>query len=399
MDLMAAALPLVERAPRAPERAGAVREERALGRRPQLDGLRALAWAAVFLGHAGLTWEPGVARVAMYLFFGLSGFLITALLADERARRGRVSLSRFFARRALRLAPGLLAFLAVWLLVVAALGDQPWMTTVAGTNGGPQDRGDALWGAGAALVYGANWAGIYHGIAGWLPLGHLWSLSVEEQFYLLWAPLLALLLWWRRRRALLVALVVAAASVTEAVWVSHRGHGSWAYMGTDCRVGAFLVGGAFALAWTSGRLRALRHPAVGALLGPACLLALALSAAPLATSTSLRTLAVGWTAATVAGPLLVVTMVERSGGAMLRLFSHPVAVYLGRRSYALYLWHYVFLTWFNDRGLLGTVLALAATLAAAELSWQLVEAPALRLKDRRFSSAGSKVVAPAPAVR
>ncbi len=97
---------------------------------------------------------------------------------------------------------------------------------------------------------------------------------------------------------------------------------------------------------------------------------------------SIRQFAVAWVVATVAGPLLVVTMVQQTGGLAHRVLTHRVAIYVGKRSYALYLWHYLFLTWFNDLGDVGVAVAFAASCAAAELSWRFVESPALRMKQR-----------------
>jgi peptidoglycan/LPS O-acetylase OafA/YrhL len=168
---------------------------RRLGHRPALDGIRGIAWGVVFCSHA-LTLPLALGQVAMFVFFALSGFLITGLLVEERTATGRVSLSSFFARRALRLLPALVFFLAGWLTVVLATGGHaPWTTTVpGGGTGAGTSPGLALQGAAAALVYATNWADIGGWFSGYVPLGHLWSLAVEEQFYLLWSPVVVLLL-------------------------------------------------------------------------------------------------------------------------------------------------------------------------------------------------------------
>lgn len=361
---------------------------RHLGKRPALDGLRGLAWLTVFVGHAGLLHVPGVARIAMFLFFGLSGFLITALLVAERERRDSVSLRRFFARRALRLGPGLLVFLSCWLLIVALLGAHRWMNTVPGDNlGGAQSLSAGIKGALASLGYVANWFDIRHGMWGHLALGHLWSLAVEEQFYLVWAPVLAILFVFVRPRTMVFACVAAAsASVLEAIWLEESGRQNWSYMGTDSRAGCFLIGAAFALAWSYGRLNWLEHRGIGQLAIAGSLLSLVFCARPLATNPSATIFASMWVLATIAAPLLVVSVILQPASALSLLLSKSVATYIGRRSYGLYLWHYVFLTWFHDLGLAGVAVALGATLLVAELSWRVVEAPALRLKRRLASS-------------
>jgi peptidoglycan/LPS O-acetylase OafA/YrhL len=362
-----------------------------LGHRPQLDGLRGLAWAGVFVGHAGLVPLAGVDEVAMYLFFGLSGFLITSVLLEEHARRGSISLRRFVVRRALRLLPALVTFLFAWLAVVAIFGRNDWMTTIPGFRhpGSPEPFSVALQGVGAALAYATNWVSIFGLFSGYVPLGHLWSLAVEEQVYLFWAPLLALLLFWRPRAAGIAAFVLAGASTCEAIWLHANGHGWWAYTGTDCRSGAFLLGAAFALAWSNGSLAFLRRRGISSALAVVALCALLACAHPLAKGGTPTTYATAWAVATAAGPLLVVAVLNGSG-TVARVLAHRVATYLGRRSYALYLWHYVFLTWLRDLGNTGTAIALVLSLAVAEVSWHLVELPALRLKDRRFTARGSE---------
>src|SRR5438874_2564773 len=149
---------------------------RSLGYQPALDGLRAVAVLAVFGFHATSSGVPG-GYVGVDLFFVLSGFLITSLLLEERVRTGRVRLSWFYARRFLRLAPALVALLLCYVLCYGLWKGDRWPT--------------ALKSAGLAAVYLSNWArSLGVNDMGWV--GHTWSLSVEEQFYLLWPPLLLL---------------------------------------------------------------------------------------------------------------------------------------------------------------------------------------------------------------
>ncbi|MDA8393138.1 MAG: acyltransferase, partial [Actinomycetota bacterium] len=259
-----------------PREASGVQEEEAalrrnnvrlLRRTPQLDGLRGMSFLVVLATH--LRPFPGMVggQVAMDVFFGLSGFLITSLLISEHARTGKVDLRKFYARRALRLLPALWAFLGVWLAVVLLLGPANWMTAVPGaTQAQPQQVLPAIEGVLAAATYSSNWFMAYHLFSGYVALGHLWSLAVEDQFYLLWAPLVALMLTVKSRATLpaTIALVVASLAAPLMLW-----HGPSSelriYFGTDTRAAALLGGAAAAQLWSRGRLDRLFSGASGAL--------------------------------------------------------------------------------------------------------------------------------------
>jgi peptidoglycan/LPS O-acetylase OafA/YrhL len=368
-----------------------------LGHRPVLDGVRGLAWLAVFAGHAGLITELAVGQVAMFVWFGLSGFLITSLLITERSRVGCISLTNFYARRALRLLPALGFFLAIWLLAVGVFGHDSWMTTVpgGGSNAG-EPFSVALEGVSASLGYVTNWFDIFHIFGGYVPLGHLWSLAVEEQFYLVWAPLLALMLATGRRRiAVTGALMLAAGSFADVVFVQHATSATrWLFFGTDTRAGAFLVGAVLALVWSkrpiSPRLWTRSTRPVIAL--SLCVMGVAAGVFSIGRPIPALFYSANWIAVSVAGPLVVVALMDRPRRAGRSLLTGPVITYVGRRSYALYLWHYMWLTWFRDLGIAGDVAALLASFASAEISWRLVEARALRFKahfgDKRAHDLG-----------
>src|SRR5262245_56508026 len=157
---------------------------------PGLDGMRALAVLAVMIYHANPTWLPG-GFLGVEVFFVISGYLITLLLISEHEQHGRVSLGHFWLRRARRLLPALFTMMTALVVYTAffkseALG---------------QLRGDVI----AGFFYVSNWYQIWIG-AGYtaaedfVPLRHLWSLAVEEQFYLLWPLLMAFLLARKGRR-------------------------------------------------------------------------------------------------------------------------------------------------------------------------------------------------------
>ena len=371
---------------RRPEAAGVADPGAArLGRQPVLDGTRGAAWLVVFVAHADLVRQAAIGQVAMFVFFALSGFLITSMVVEEQRATGRVSLRNFFARRALRLLPALALFLVAWLVVALVAGGEPWMTTVPGSStGGTLPVAVALQGFGAAAGYLTNWSEIAGWFSGYVPLGHLWSLAVEEQFYVVWAPLLVVLLARGRRIAAGVALALCALSLLD-VTVLHPATSITLRvdMGTDTRAAAFLAGALAALAfnrrWAAfGWLRSgSGRPAVGAALA-----AMTWSAWVFDHPTTRTTFALAWVGASLSAAVLVVALVRTGQSARRGPLSHPVLVYLGSRSYALYLWHYVWLTWFHSLGLAGVAAALVASLVCAELSWRLVEQRALALKHR-----------------
>ena len=155
---------------------------------PALDGLRALAVAAVIAYHLDYRWAGG-GYLGVDLFFVLSGFLITGLLVSEDAATGSIRLGSFWARRAKRLLPGLLVMLVALCAYIAISGPQPGLDLA-------QLRGDDL----AAIFYFANWHLLFAHqpyfaqFAAPSPLQHTWSLAIEEQFYLLWPLVLVVFL-------------------------------------------------------------------------------------------------------------------------------------------------------------------------------------------------------------
>lgn len=351
-----------------------------LGYHPSLDGLRALAALAVLGYHfSPFGADPG-GWLGVDLFFAMSGFLITGLLIKERANSGGVSLVRFHIRRALRVWPALWLFLGVWGLAMLIFHQQPWFSTVPSLPVNPHGSlavNVGLHGIEAAAAQVYNWlsvAGVHLP-----PLGQVWSLSVEEQFYLLW-PLILLAVWrYRPRLTIGVTLGLAAVSALECVYLFHSGAGSdRVYFGTDTRAQALLLGAAGAQLWSSGRLdRVLRSQLVPiAMAGAGGVLVFF----AMTHHSGVRG-AGGLSAIDMSAAVLVLGLVGRPGWAARALSIRPL-VYIGRRSYAIYLWSYVFATWFRLLGNLGIILGISATFITAEVSWRLVEHRALTLKSR-----------------
>jgi len=235
---------------------------------PGLDGLRAVAVVAVMLYHgqdvSGIsTWlGPQGGFLGVEVFFVISGFLITALLVREHNKTGRVELKSFWIRRARRLLPALYAFLAGTILLAALFG----------TDAFDKIRREIL----GAVFYVSNWLLIsidesYFEAAGRPSLlRHLWSLAIEEQFYLAWPIIVWAGLRFLGRRGLLAITVLAAAASTAQMWrlfdqIPQYGDVSGIYYRTDARAAALLVGSALALAWTPWARNALSQGARWAL--------------------------------------------------------------------------------------------------------------------------------------
>lgn len=334
--------------------------------------------------------------VGVNVFFVLSGFLITTLLLNERALRGSISLRRFHLRRLLRIQPALVVFVILWVLAAAVFGSQPWFTTVPGFPVAGPHQGISLWTAGkgafGALGQYGNWVSALGIASQRSPIGHVWSIAVEEQYYLVWPVVLVVVMRvcprWTLRSS--VVLLVGSAALSPLLWLHGSGFDR-IYFGTDTAGQALLLGSVAAQLWVSGRLDRLLARggamkaalAAGALLGVATLL--------LGGAERARALG-GMTAIDIAAAVVVVAVAAIGRPAntdrpspeprWAAALTRPFLVHTGRRSYALYLWSYVFATWFHSMGLPGFVVGTAASFAVAELSWYLVERPALGWKER-----------------
>jgi peptidoglycan/LPS O-acetylase OafA/YrhL len=334
----------------------------ALGYRPSLDGLRGLSILGVLLYHFRVPFfSYGYAGVDV--FFVLSGFLITLLLWEEREETGRIDFGAFYLRRARRLFPAL----AVVLLVVATYA---YLIRPAGT-GIPLGR-EIL---GAAL-YAMNWLLALHVIPSGGPLSHTWSLSIEEQFYLIWPLLLAVGARFRRALPVLIGLAAAASAVVRNLQWSLGQDWNRVYFGLDSRAEAILLGCLAGL--LAARGVAARTGGIG-VLGMALGLAVSLD--------ETRYLRAGLSIVSASTALLLLELVAPGPSLVRRALEARPLVALGRISYGLYLWHVLVL-----HALLkfpvprwGAALGIAASLAVAALSYVAVERPFLRLnrRDRR----------------
>jgi peptidoglycan/LPS O-acetylase OafA/YrhL len=341
-----------------------------------LDGLRAIAVVGVLLYHAGVSWIPG-GLLGVDVFFVISGFLITTLLLDERARTGRTALRAFWTRRLRRLLPALIVMLlfvsVVWGLVLK------------------QDVGSLRRDVLFAFGYSANWwfafsgQGYFQLLNAPSPVLHTWSLAVEEQFYLIWPIAVAALLSHGRRVGRWAAAGAAVAAIATLV---QSLAGVWTdrlYYGTDTRAVPLLVGAAFG-AWYFHHRRTLRLDRQAQVV-LRCLGLLALAVVGWAFARLDGQSAVlyrgGFLALAIAVSVLIVTVAVDPGGPLARVLEWRPLRYLGTISYGLYLWHWpLFLlvnharTGLSGTGLLATRLALAFTVAA--VSYEFFELPIRR---------------------
>jgi peptidoglycan/LPS O-acetylase OafA/YrhL len=346
---------------------------------PGLDGLRALAVGAVLLYHHDPRLLPG-GFLGVELFFVLSGYLITALLTFEWRAQGTVALGDFWLRRARRLLPALLALVAACLLVAATAMPEELA----------QLRGDAV----AALLYMANWRLILDERPYFASFGrpslllHLWSLAIEEQFYLLWPPALALGLWRGGRRPILAVAVVGALAAAALMAALARPDGdlSRVYYGTDTRAAGLLVGAALALAWPPRLVRSLaarRAEPWRDLLGLGAIGTLIYIL--VTTHEFVPWLYQGGFLLVDLAAAAAIVAVARPGARVCRaLLGVAPLRWVGERSYSIYLWHWpVFMLTRPGldvplESLLLIGLRLGVTLALAELSFRLVETPVRR---------------------
>jgi peptidoglycan/LPS O-acetylase OafA/YrhL len=343
---------------------------------PGIDALRAIAVLAVFFYHAGVGWMPG-GFLGVDVFFVISGYLITSLLLSEYRRGGHIQVGKFWLRRARRLLPAVGVFIAVT-MVVAAIVEPDRIDTL---------RGDAL----ASLFYVANWHFIFSHQSYFEQFQtpslfrHLWSLSVEEQFYLLWPLVFAAGMSLLGRKRLIVGVIAGALGSVALAWVLfHPGtDASRIYYGTDTHAVGLLAGVALALAWSPwGLRRGSPGRWSGPLLDAAGVVALGYIVLSFlhVHDYDLALYHGGYLLLAIFTAVLIAVLAHPAAR-LGNLIARPPTIWLGLRSYSFYLWHWPVLVLTRPgidvslpRGIL-IPLQLVAVLALADLSYRFVELP------------------------
>jgi len=351
-----------------------------LGHRPALDGVRGLAIVLVLAYHSlyGERFLPG-GFIGVDIFFVLSGFLITSILLEEFGRREGISFPQFYRRRALRLFPALWVVMAAQLAYTLVMHD-------------PLRRDLKV--LAAIFFYAGNWSWKWRV---YLPstMGQMWTLAIEEQFYLVWPLLLLGLLRVRKRRltfAVIAALIAVAFLSRLVLWQSGV---FWTKITaqTEVRLDALIIGALLAYGlktgWRAPRRIGAYGLAAGAIIG-----VLALTIHPW----SGWMFDGGYSLVAVAAAVLVWAALD--GGTVVgRALSVGPARALGRLSYSLYLWHgLIFVAvqraWPSWPGVARLVAGVGLTFIASFLSYRFVEQPFLRRKD---AGRGTPGPGPAPA--
>ena len=352
-----------------------------LGNRPPLTGIRALALFTVLTYHSNFETLPGT-WVALQVFFVLSGFLITAMLAGEGRRNGRISLGAFYARRGVRLLPPLL-------LTVALLGIYACFVNVS-------EAGSRLWGDSfAALFYYAD----YRQALGHAPffgyLAQTWSLSVEEQFYILWSlAMVAAVAVGKRRLAYGFAIVGMIASTADRLFLVYHAHHfdnvvfDRIYYAFDSRADALFLGCLMGLLAADGYLHNWARWARGLITVAAAVSAVFLCWILLYAPLNTENLTVWWLpTTTIASAVIITYFVICPASLGSKFVGLGFLVFIGDLSYTVYLIHFpVYLAiqqnetgwafWPNE------LVRLAVIFAIAIASWFLIERPLMRWRQR-----------------
>jgi peptidoglycan/LPS O-acetylase OafA/YrhL len=349
---------------------------------PGLDGLRAIAVLAVIAFHLGFDWAPG-GMLGVGVFFTLSGYLISDILLAQLNSRGRIQLAKFWLARARRLLPALF----LMLLIVTA-----WVTIF-----GPAQPDQFRKGVVSAVFYINNWEQIFADVSYFArfeaegPLDHLWSLSVEEQFYILWPFLLLagtkivrerpLPSGVRPRLALLTIAGAIASSILMFVLYEPSFDPSRIYFGTDTRAGGLLFGAALAMVWPSRKLSRRIAPQARNTLDAMGVAGLAIIALMIWRTGELSAFNYrgGFVILSLATVMVLMPLTHPACRLGAWLGVRPLR-WVGVRSYGIYLWQTPIIVLTSPQGIHGesltrSLLQVVAIFAIAALSWRFVEEP------------------------
>ena len=347
---------------------------------PALDGLRALAVIAVVIYHMNATaLQSGLLGVT--IFFVLSGYLITGLLIREWSTTKKINLPQFWLRRVRRLFPAIV-FVLLGTIVLTGVFAPDMLTKL---------RNDIV----AALLFFTNWWYIFQDVSYFEAMGapspvtHFWSLAIEEQFYLIWPPLLLLLFSKRVKKrhiqlGLLAAAIASAAAM--AILYSPQADPSRVYYGTDTRAFSLLIGAFLAFELPPARVNG--HGRQG-FTARDRKIALGVGSAALAGILVMMVAVNGYSPFLYYGGIallslltgaLIITLAD-GRSPLARFFALRPLVWIGKLSYSIYLWHYPLLLLMNPRNFTGEMPWFAyvgqalVILAASAISYYVVETP------------------------
>lgn len=325
-----------------------------------LDGLRGVALLCVLASHSGLPAFGG-----SVIMFVLSGYLITTQLMKERERTGTIAIRAFYARRAWRLLPALLVMLAVVNLAVTLTRSQEASALLS----------DTLY----TLIYLNNWAQLTHHSTF---LAHLWSLSVQEQFYVAWPVLMASLLHYWRAVLFVVCLALAVGSWSLRVGLLHGGSIASVYLPTLTRVDSIFLGCALAVGMSMPMYRRVVQWAQAHRMAVE---AVALCAASVLGAhlmsygyDNLLTYSVGMPVVGLCTGLVIAICCLPQTTRLSRALAHPVLVHIGCISYGVYLWHYPLIALLTPVTPYAGVLGVMGGLVLGEVSYRVIERPLLK---------------------
>ncbi|EGL17481.1 MULTISPECIES: acyltransferase [unclassified Paenibacillus] len=346
---------------------------------PGLDGLRAISVLAVIAYHFNLKWAKG-GLLGVEVFFVLSGYLITDQLLWELKTQRKISLWHFWIRRIRRLLPAMVS-----MLMVVALGliliDPSRMQTL---------KGDFI----SSVFYVNNWYLIFHQVSYFesfgppSPIGHLWSLSIEEQFYVIWPLLLFFLVRLLRRQGKLAVFILLGAAVSVIAMALLYVPGtdpSRVYYGTDTRAFAILIGAALAVVWPSWRLTDRISSGARSLLdllGAVAMLILFIMMNQTNEYDS-SLYPVGFLFLSVVTAVIIAVLVHPASQLGAILAAKPLS-WIGKRSYSLYIWHYPVIILSSpeanvgEPGFVDILLQLTLIFMLSALSYRFVEEPIRR---------------------
>ncbi|MCE5729875.1 acyltransferase [Staphylococcus pseudintermedius] len=353
---------------------------------PGLDGLRAISVIAIIIYHLNAQWLAG-GFLGVDTFFVISGYLITSLLLFEYENYQTIDLANFWIKRFKRLIPAMLFVTLVSVLYVALFAPQILHSI----------KGDAI----AALLYVSNWWYIFQDVDYFdqfkpMPLKHLWSLAVEEQFYIFFPIVLTLFfkIFKRKRWIVLAFFIISIASAVLMFYMTtpDTNHAR-TYFGTDTRLQTLLLGVIFASIWPAFRLK--EHPPKFAAniidsLGLIALFAL-LTLFFFVNEQQFILYSGGFYCISLLTLILIASLVLPNGR-LAKVMSNPVFLYIGKRSYSLYLWHYVIVTFVHQYFVAGQypyyiyIIDIALTFLMAEISYQFIETPFRRYGFKTFYS-------------